>query len=489
MRKKMSEYSLYRGRYVLGYTLAAVAVCSALLFAALYVPSGLHDGERAAVVRSATLQFQHFDPQTVIDLPYHLLQRSSIALFDITTLSTKIPSLIFGFLTIIAIYVLTATWFRKNVAIITTAIGGTLPVFLFASQDGTPIIYHFAVSFWLLVAATFVARRRGPTFLWKIIFFILLALNIYTPLGVYLDVAIISTIIFHPHIRFLTRKLNINRIAISSVIALVVLVPMIYSIVVLPKLLLNLLGIPTEWPTIIPNIVALGKDYFGFFSSGSSDMVRPMFSIGIFLVTALGLYRFILVKYTARSYVIWFWSLVVVPIIIMSPSFAVYIFPIVVIMIAMGIDLLIREWYKLFPYNPYARAAGLLPLGIIVGGLIITGVQMYGVSYHYLASTANRFDNDLERIDQALRLAGATKDKPALLLITQDRKTFYDVVARYDTRYTVTTALPSSSPQLPLLVSMPGANRPSITHTPTRIFTDSRLEQADRVYLYTVDQK
>lgn len=485
MKQKITSYALYRWRYLIGYLSIGSAIFAALIFAVVFVPGGIRLEEKIASVKSGSLQFYHFDPQTVIDLPYHIIQRASFALFDVSSFSIKLPSLIFGVATIIGIYVLLAIWLKRNVALITTGIAATMPIFLFTAQDGTPTMYHFAVSFWLLLSAMLVSRRYKPTMLWKVLFFVFLALNIYTPLGIYLDLAVITTVIAHPHIRFLTRKLNPNRVIIAAIVALLTLVPLIYSIVLQPKLALQLLGFPGEILNLQTNLFELLKDYVGFVDAGSGSIARPMFSIGVFLVIAIGLYRFIIIKYTARSYVVWFWIACLVPIIILSPQYSAYVYPIAVLMVGMGIDLLLREWYKLFPHNPYARVTGLLPLGLIVAGLIASGSSMYVTSYHYIASTSGHFDNDLTLLQKQLSSLKVTKEKPALVVVPESQVSFVELVSRYDQRFSQTSKQPSTLDAPYTLIAHDSYSKRLIKNEPSKIITSSKSQNSDRFYLYT----
>ena len=485
MKQKITSYALYRWRYLIGYLSIGSAIFAALIFAVVFVPGGIRLEEKIASVKSGSLQFYHFDPQTVIDLPYHIIQRASFALFDVSSFSIKLPSLIFGVATIIGIYVLLAIWLKRNVALITTGIAVTMPIFLFTAQDGTPTMYHFAVSFWLLLSAMLVSRRYKPTMLWKVLFFVFLALNIYTPLGIYLDLAVITTVIAHPHIRFLTRKLNPNRVIIAAIVAILTLVPLIYSIVLQPKLALQLLGFPGEILNLQTNLFELLKDYVGFVDAGSGSIARPMFSVGVFLVIAIGLYRFIIIKYTARSYVVWFWIACLIPIIILSPQYAAYVYPIAVLMVGMGIDLLLREWYKLFPHNPYARVTGLLPLGLIVAGLIASGSSMYVTSYHYIASTSGHFDNDLTLLQNQLSSLKVTKEKPALVVVPESQVSFVELVSRYDQRFSQTSKQPSSLDAAYTLIAHDSYSKRLIKNEPSKIITSSKSQNSDRFYLYT----
>ncbi len=489
MQRKISEFSLYRWRYGIGYLLLIAASIAVLFFAALYLPGGLREEERASAITSGALNYQHFEPYMVFNLPYHIVQRASFVLFDISTLSVKIPSLIFGFLAIVGMYFLVASWFRRNDAILTTLLAATLPAFVFAAQDGTPVIYSITVAIWLLVSATYVSRRQRPTLFWKIVFFTLLALNLYTPLGIYLNLAIVTTIIFHPHIRFTARRLSANRVVTAATIALLVLVPLIYSISMHPRLALELIGLPTQIPSILTNVQQLTSIYLGVFDQTASVLLSPVLSLGVLMLALIGLYRFIKIKYTARSYVIWFWLITLLPVIILNPKHALMIFPIIVLMIAMGIGTLIKEWYKMFPRNPYARAAGLMPLTLIVIGIMAAGVLRYATGYHYVASTVYKFNNDLHLLDIALSDTNSTSDKKTLVIVPADQKQFYSLTAVYDKRYRVTTSAPMSIGSTSVVITNQAPLPATLFKEPTRVLTRSTNNDADRFYIYAASTK
>ena len=483
MKRHVKDYRLYRWRYALGYSIGLISIVTLMLLAALYIPGGLRDAEQTSAIASSKLAFENFDPDSVINLPYHLLQRASFAVLGVSSLSIKLPSIFIGLLSVIGIFMMIRTWFRTNTALITTLVGTTTPLFLFATQDGTPIIYAITLSVWLLVVATFVSRRKSPTLTWKIIFFVLLALNLYTPLGIYLNLAVASTIMFHPHIRHQARQLSLERIILASIAALIVLTPLIYSLSIKPELALPLLGVPTSLDSIGGNILLVLNQWFGYHADQHGAILSPMFSIGTTMVIALGVWRFILIKYTARSYIIWLWSLVLLPLIILNPEHAPLVFPIGLLMIAMGVSALFIQWYRLFPYNPYARVAGLLPMAIILGGLMWSGATRYATSHYYSAATVKHFSDDSQLLNQAINASGATDDKPAGLIPSKSEREFYQLIAKYEPRVKV--------------VDKPVAGQPLIVHHDRadlnteapllRIVTNRLSQNADRFYVYGVE--
>lgn len=484
-QRRVTEYALYRGRYAVGYVVGLLVITALIVFAAMYVPGGLREAEKASAVASTALEFNEFDPSTVVSLPYNIIQRGFFELFGVSALSIKLPSVLLGLLAVIGIFYLVKEWHRKNVAMITAIIAATMPLFVFIAQDGTPIVYAIVVSIWLLVAATHTSRRHAPRLLWKVALFVLLALNMYTPLGIYLNLAVITTVVFHPHIRHMFRRLNPNYIAIASLISLVILAPLIYSLVSQPTVIMQLLGLPDKVPNVIENVKTLFLSYIGVVPTTMS-LIQPILSIGALLLVIIGVYKFVQTKHTARSYVVWFWIITLVPLTLIDPNHLPYLFPLIVIMIAMGISTLINEWYKLFPLNPYARVVGLLPLSIIVIGLVSSNASRYIAGYHYTPDLVRHFDHDLRLLDESLDVAKASADEPIQLVLSQQQTAFYQTVAKYDDRFTITT---STSQEGKYLISHDAWRTVPISQAPSYIATNAKSQDADRFYLYAPDEK
>lgn len=486
MKRHVTQYSLYSHRYAISYVLAAAILATVLVLAALYVPSGLRSDEMSGALTSGTLAFQDFKPASVVNLPYHVLQRASMAVFGVSELTLKLPSLILGISTVVGMFLLLKEWFRRNVAVITVLLTATIPGFIFIAQDATAQIYPVAISIWLLLIATYVSRRREPHVLWKILFFVLLALNMYTPLGIYLNIAILSTIIFHPHIRYLSRSLNPNRIVIAVAVGLIILAPLLYSVVMQPMIGLQLLGIPEATPDFKANAISLAQSYF-WQTGDTNAFIHPMFPLGILLLMIIGFIRFVQVKYTARSYIIWLWGIALLPLLLVNPQLAVLILPLAMLMIAMGINTLIAEWYKLFPYNPYARIVGLIPLSIIVFGIAVSGISRYALNYHYNPTLLRQFSNDTRLLKQVVTKSKATTDQPINVIVSSKQKPFLQLVANYDRRFVVNDN--SSSVPYPYVVSHDAHKKIRRTTQPSYIAVSSRSEAADRFYLYTEPRK
>ena len=485
MGKQITDYFLYRRRYILGYTTIGVLVLALLLLAGLFTPGGISQAEMQSTVSSNTITLSPtFDPVSIVNIPYKILQRASLVLFGLSNFSIKLPSLILGALSVLGMLILFKTWFRRNVAVISMAIVITTSVFLFMSQDGTPSIVYLFWSIWLLVTATMVSRASRFLALWKVAFFGIVALSLYTPLSIYLILALIGAVILHPHLRYLVRRLSKTKLLLAAVCALVLLAPLIDALIREPSLTFTLLGIPSHMPNIWHNIVLLTKQYFDFATPSTSVIMTPIYSLGSIVLILLGVLRLFTTKYTARSYLISTWLILLTPAVILNPDFSSVSFVPIMLLMAMGVSTLIQNWYRLFPRNPYARVVGLIPLAILIGGMIASGFDRYVYGYLYDPNVAVNFSQDLTLVNAELRTDAG---ESTVLVVTSDEKPFYDVLALRHKMLTVQTVPPVSSP---VVILTRNAYSLHLTNaTPQTIVTDSRTENADRFYVYKTNTK
>lgn len=490
MGKKITDYLLYRWRYILGYLIIGLTIASLLLLAGLYVPGGLTQDEMANTVGSNTLAFKSIgdlNPHSVINLPYDLMQRLSTELFGVTNLSIKLPSLLLGALSAFGMILLLQMWFRRNVAVLTTVLIITTGQFLFVAQNGTPNIVYIFWSVWLLVAAMMISRGAKYLGLWKIILFSVAALSLYTPLSIYILLALTSAVILHPHLRYLVRQLLKARlkIATATVCALIVLAPLVYAIVKDPSVGLELLGIPAILPDLTANFFTLLKQYFSFASPGTGVVMTPVYSLGSIVLIILGIIRLATTNYTARSYIITAWAILLLPVLVINPDFSTITFVPAMLLMAMGVNTLLRSWYQLFPRNPYARIAGLVPLTILIGGMFISGISRYAYNYTYNPSTASYFSQDLPLINSQLK----TKSSDVTtLLVSPSELAFYTVVAEDYKAVQVVTDKRKVSPSPTIIVSH-AAHKDNAFGAPHAIITNARAQDADRFYIYKTELK
>lgn len=484
MGTHITDYFLYRWRYILGYSMIGLVLLGLLVVAGLYIPGGLSQNEMNSVVSSSNLSIAAFDPSMIVNLPYKILQRGSIELFGVSNMSIKLPSLILGALSIVGMVLLLRTWFRRNVAVIATVLVITTGQFLFVAQSGTPSIVYIFWSVWLLATAMMVSRKATPRLFWKTLLCAIAALSLYTPLSIYILLALLSAVALHPHLRYLVRRLSKVKLSIALFPALLLVAPLGYAIVRNPSIGLELLGVPDQWPNLLSSSVQLLQQYFDFTAPTSGVLMVPVYGLGSIVLIALGIFHLFTTKYTARSYIISAWVILLLPVLIVNPRYSSVTFLPALLLIAMGIHMLLKNWYQLFPRNPYARIAGLIPLAILIGGMVLSGVNRYAYGYLYDPHVADNFSRDLRIINT--ELADKKRGETALYVSSKEVP-FYTVVATHNTDVTVN---PDASTRPSTAILSRGFYRTAKQKSePTRILTSPRTHNADRFYIYKTDTK
>lgn len=481
VRLHVIDFVTYRWRYSLGYITVGLALIVLLIVAGFIVPGGLTQPEMASAVASSDLSVKHFIPEMVLNAPYHVLQKISFYLFGVSDISIKLPSLLIGFASAVGIILLLRSWFKPNVAVLTTLLVVTTGQFLVVTQTGTPQVLYHLWTIWLLLAATMLSRcNTSWLFVWKLALFSFIALSLYTPLSAYIIFALMSAGLLHPHLRHTIKKFSKLKLFFASMIGFVLVSPIIYAIFQEPSVGLKLLGIPSQLPAIGTNLQLLFSEYFDFAHPTNGIMMTPIYSLASVILILLGLYRMFTSKYTARSYIITGWLLLLIPVLVINPQVVAITFVPFLLLMALGINHLIGYWYKLFPANPYARIAGLIPLVILIASMTFSGIERFVYGYSYSDDVAQNFSKDVPLLRHELSLQNGT----SVLWVSPAEASFYHTFKKYYKKnnfLTVTTD--NKTPYSTLIVSHDAQPKKSF-EVPTKIVTGAYSNQADRFYVY-----
>lgn len=487
VREKLSKFAFYRFRYVLAYLLFAVALAIMLLVAGFYLPGGLTDSEVRSALISDNLnptQLFNLPPEQLIYLPYRLLQAASISVFGISTIGIKLPSILLGFASALGILYLLNLWYSRRVAIVAATIAVTTNQFLIDSQAGQAGIAYIFLTTMILIAASMIARRSAYAKLLVIAGFVLAAVSLYMPLNIYIIVALILTALIHPHARHLLLKQAPKPVIIfGSILFLAIISPLVLGIINDISILKTLLGFSENIGNLSQNASSLVQNYTQFHAPSSGAILTPVYGLGLVLLIGLGLYRLISAKYTAKSYIISFWLILLVPLVCLNPGFVSITFIPVVLLIALAVDYLIWSWYRLFPHNPYARVFGLLPLAVLMVGLVASSVDRYVYGLHYDRQVYSSYSYDLRILSSKLR--SLDDNARVLLIVPANKLELYTAFARHQN--TVEQLSVSSNTQLvassPITI-VDRSLKKNIPAIPDDILVTRTAENADRFYLY-----
>lgn len=478
MAKYLSDFLTYRFRYQIGYGLIIVAFMSLLVIAGLYIPGGLSAGEMKNFVQTAALDTQNISTLAIPNMPFYAAQRLSMDILGPTTFAFKLPALICAFITGIGAVLLLRRWFRANIAVLATVIMITTGQFLYIAQSGSASITYVMWSVWLLLTATMITRSEKYKKFWKVLFFIIMPLSLYTPLSIYLVVAICSAGLLHPHVRYVLKRMSRPHLILLIVLSLIIAAPLGYLIAQKPYLALQLLGAPSSWPPDIwNNFKILLQQYLNFMSPQSGILMTPFLGLGSIALIILGAWQLFTIRYTARSYTLTAWIILLIPVLIVNPQFTSITFVPLLLLLASGLSYLLKSWYSLFPRNPYARFVGMMPLTILVGGLVVSGLDRYFDGYRYDPVTATSFNRDLALFNEQVRGNNTTT-----LVVTRSEKPFYDAVASYaDADSIIVTTTVPDKPDF----AATKAAHVSVTFEPKKIITTDVSNDSDRFYIYS----
>lgn len=480
----ITDFFIYKWRYVIGYIAIITAFLLLLFFAGLYVPGGLDEREINALSTTANMSFGDPASLAVVNAPYYIVQHAILDLLGPTTFTIKLLSLLCALVTGIGAVLLLRRWFRPNIAVLASVIMITTGQFLFVAQSGVASITYIMWSVWLLLAASMITGSLRHKRLWKILFFIVMPLSLYTPLSIYLVLAIISAAVLHPHVRHVLKRMSVVHLIILLFMSAVLVAPLGYLLYLNPQLGLQLLGMPETWPPQLgANLMQINQQYFNFVSPQSGALMTPVLGLGSFMLILLGIWQLVKTRYTARSYTLTAWVILLIPVLCINPDYASVVFVPLLLLLASGLNFLLRSWYGIFPRNPYARVAGLLPLIILVAGLVISGVNRYVYGYHYDPETAKSFSRDLTLFNYEVKGEYAT-----VLVVTEKERPFYDAVSHF------TDASPLNTGQKVVILTLPPQQGEfAATHNAhkmisgaevTRIVTTGYSTDSDRFYIY-----
>jgi hypothetical protein len=408
----LRELTLYRFRYYIGYGLFAALLVLILTVNVTSIPNGLTDAEMNSAVASNQISLTAPHTADIVNLPYHLAQKVSISLLGLTPLAIKLPSILLAFVTGVTLAFMLSHWFSRNVAVLASLLACTSVPFITMGRTGAP---------------------------WKFAALASAILLLYTPLGIYPFVALTISGLLHPHIRHQIKRTKPWQIAVFALLSIILLAPLVVAAIVHPAVLLAITGVDsfiTSFGALQASVASLAKTFFSFSQSYIGVGIAPYFTFTIAALMLLGLFRVIKDHYAARSYMLLIWSGIAMAIIVLIPSQTHLIFAPAILFLAIGVETLIREWYRLFPRNPYARIGALIPLSIIVIGTITVDVSRY-FDGHLYTPHVQGFHAELPAVREAFgNDAGSTKR----LVVPADQVNFYDILRREYPHLTVATS-------------------------------------------------
>lgn len=480
----LREITLYRYRYYIVYGLVILLLGLVLLTDIGNVPSGIKDTEAASVVASNSLN--PFSPKAadVVSLPYHMLQKLSVGLFGLSPLTIRLPSIALGFIACGLLAITLNLWFRKNIATIALALAITSVPFIAMARSGVADALYMVLLLLVLLGAAKLTMQKHSSFAWKLLVTMAGLLLLYMPLGIYAVVTLFIAGIFHPHVRYQLKRTKWWQYLILALVACVLLAPIALASFQDTSTLKYLFGATQLRAKLNPDTLlasggAVLETLFAFHKPHIANVFIPFVSLPMALLVLFGLVRTIADHHAARSYMLHMWLLVSLVLLFLNPTSFPLLFVPSMFLVAIGLETFMREWYQVFPRNPYARIGALMPLTLIVIGIVAASITRYFYGFYY-SDTRNVYKPELAAVRQTLKPHVNTR-----LVVPADQHAFYDILRSKYPQLTVSGPSGANTSGASELIVLASTNQ-TVRRVPSKIVTSGHKE--DGVLLRVYDQ-
>ncbi len=403
------QMPLYRFRYQIGFGIVGIFIILLATYKFWQLPNGLSAGE----VDSLTIS-GHFSPVLmisqfydhlgwIINLPWTALQWLSLEVFGIGVFGARLPAVLLTALSGVGIALILRKWTRPNIAVISTFLAVTSVMFISLSRSGTAAaMMTFLIVASLLSATVILYTNRKHSFrilLAKIAVGISLALMLYQPGGVYVVFAFCTVGFLHPKIRLLFVRTKTWKIMLGALAGLVVISPLVAGIIL--QLLNSDFSIAKELFVLngslsIDGLKSAAIAMFGIGTGQFGGLITPPITLVGLMIAMLGLARVTTDIFSARAYLILPFTLIAVILTVVKPEMIYLIFIPLVLLTTVGLEVLVYQWYSLFPRNPYARIFALFPLTILVLGLGWTSILRFNSIVNYSGEAPYYYNQEFQ---------------------------------------------------------------------------------------------
>lgn len=445
-----------------------------LFFLPLISQTGLSEAEIESATNSYYLSVDAPLNGDVVDLPYRLFQKMSILVFGLTPYAIKLPSIIIGLLLGLLLVLLLNRWFKSNVSLLASILMILSTPFLFLAGSGTPLIM---IVFWptlLLWLGSKIQGENRPKPMYSLLFAIALLLAIFTPYMLYFAVFCVFFVFLQPHLRFVVKSLPKLPLVVVGIIILAGIGTLAMNIISHPATIMELLfSDGFEISKFFSNIGSGLAPVFLWNGSLENVFLTPLVSLPIFALALIGLFSTTKGFFASRNSIASLLLIFTVAITGFNPQAVIFLILPCSILIAHGLKYLLEKWYGLFPENPYARIAALIPLSVLFATILVPSLLQYIYGYRYNPSVVNEFSFDLNIIREQLT------DET---LLVRDNYEFYKILERSTNLSIINETEDEFVTNLAILREQTDNEKYSLS----RIITSPMRENSDIIYLYTV---
>lgn len=306
--------------------------------------------------------------------------------YHVSPVTLRVISVVFGAMAVVFFYLILKSWFTRRMAILGSILFACSSWFLGFARNGIPDITIIWGGILILLAGWQLYGSQGK-FLRTLAWIAALALCVYIP-------GMLWALLFYIGIAFSKRKkilppFNPGQVIILGAILLVIISPLAYALFRTPKIILQLLLLPSQVPNffdLINNIVSTAL------MISVRSPIEPLYNIASLpkldyattVLLLLGVYYFMQKFRLRRTWALLFSMLLGLLLGGMAGatgrSTTFLILPSYIIATA-GLTVLAQQWITVFPRNPIARFLGISALTVLMAVIALYHLDKYFLAW------------------------------------------------------------------------------------------------------------
>jgi len=302
-----------------------------------------------------------------LSLPYKLAAYLLSELSPSIRVVRALSIVVFG-VSLFALYKILQRWHSHKIALFTSILFATNATVLAIARLGTPLVLLFS---WSIVLSLLIWLQHGQSRkIAPLSLAVVGALLFYIPGAPYFYILLL--VLFANKYKAFFFSIQKSTLYVGIIVGILAISPLLYRLTTDIAILREWLLIPTSinWGSIPLDILRVPSAFI------YRAPIDPLINVGrlpIFDVATGGLFLLGLYSYYKN------YKLERVRIMILSAFFAivlgalgqvtagfVIVIPFAYAVVAAGISLLLDQWYKVFPHNPFARSFGILAVVVML---------------------------------------------------------------------------------------------------------------------------
>lgn len=327
--------------------------------------------------------------------PYYLLLHATFRI-NHSVFDLRLASAIVGLLSVMLVYWLITEWHGYKIAILATVIYLTNFGLLIVSRQATIYAYDLLVPIALLAAITLINQKQSLKNL--IILVVIISGSLYVPGGLWL--VIVTLIIASSLIKKTFKQLILKNKIFSVLLNVLLILPLAYRLIAHFSIhqLIIWLGYGLNTKNFLFQFAKNITDNFLVLFIHSVNL-NPTLSLGHLPImpvaeSLLGLIGIIFyIRHISNKR--WRnWILFSVILLIISGFGEISVFsllPLICLAIGTGLAYLLKEWYSVFPLNPFARYTGYIVMTLVVVFSCYYSARSYYVAWANDPATLSQY--------------------------------------------------------------------------------------------------